>query len=150
MTDSVDLATERAFRLPVPALAVALAALVATGLFSAVNGAAGLPVGGVIASLIDWLPLVDIDSALSARQVMRTRSRCGFAMVGVLVRRACSPMRARPDQTARWSMCLYRSHALMRSPGSLLHRARPKTRWNTKVCRQAPRASKRVKAWRRG
>ena len=68
MTDSVDLATERAFRLPVPALAVALAALVATGLFSAVNGAAGLPVGGVIASLIDWLPLVDIDSALSARQ----------------------------------------------------------------------------------
>ena len=68
MTDGVDLATERAFRLPAAALAAALVALVATGLLSAVNGAAGLPVWGVITALIDWLPLVDIDSALSARQ----------------------------------------------------------------------------------
>ncbi len=66
--DGTDRATERAFRLRVPALVAALAALVAVGLLSATSGAAGLAVLDVLAALADRLPLVDLDSPLSPRQ----------------------------------------------------------------------------------
>lgn len=58
----------RAFRLPRLGLFVAIAAVVSVGLASAITGAARLPIGGVVASLIDQLPLVSVDSSLSAQQ----------------------------------------------------------------------------------
>jgi len=59
--------TGGAYRLSPSAIVIAIAALVLVGLLSATSGAAGLPVAGVLASLFDWLPLVD-DSNLTARQ----------------------------------------------------------------------------------
>lgn len=67
-TDQVDLAAEQAFRLPLRAVFGGLLVLALVGLFSASNGAAGLPVGGVVTSLLDHLPLIGVDSALSERQ----------------------------------------------------------------------------------
>lgn len=64
----LDPAVAAAFRLPRPAVVLAVLALVSVGLVSAASGAAGLPIGGVFASLADRLPLVSVDSSLSARQ----------------------------------------------------------------------------------
>ena len=61
-------ATQRAFRLPPLAAAGTLVALAAVALLSATTGAAGLAFGDVLAALVDRLPLVDVDSSLSARQ----------------------------------------------------------------------------------
>lgn len=66
--DPVELAAARAFSLPVSALCGALAMLGAVGLFSATSGAAGLPIGGVVTTLFDGLPLVRLDSSLSSQQ----------------------------------------------------------------------------------
>lgn len=66
--DGVDLAADRAFRLPIGAVVAGLAILLATALFSATNGAADLPFNGVVTALIDRIPLVDIDSSLTQRQ----------------------------------------------------------------------------------
>ena len=61
-------ATQRAFRLPPLAAVGALVALAAVTLLSATTGAASLAFGDVLAALVDRLPLVDVDSQLSARQ----------------------------------------------------------------------------------
>ena len=50
------------------AVVIGVAVLVSVGLLSAASGAAGLPVGGVFGALFDWLPLVGIESSLSAAQ----------------------------------------------------------------------------------
>lgn len=65
--DENDSLTGGAYRLSPTAVAISLAALAAVGLLSTISGAAGLPVGGVLASLFDWLPMVG-DSSLTARQ----------------------------------------------------------------------------------
>ena len=57
----IDPAVATAFRLPRPAVVLGVLSLVAVGLVSAASGAAGLPIGGVVASLVDRLPLVSID-----------------------------------------------------------------------------------------
>jgi iron complex transport system permease protein len=64
----IDPAVATAFRLPRPAVVLGVLALAAVGLVSAASGAAGLPIGGVFASLLDRLPLVSVDSSLSVRQ----------------------------------------------------------------------------------
>ena len=61
-------ATQRAFRLPPLAAVGALVALAAVTLLSATTGAASLASGDVLAALVDRLPLVNVDSQLSARQ----------------------------------------------------------------------------------
>ena len=61
-------AADRAFRLPRAAAVGALVALAAVALLSATTGAAGLAFGDVFAALVDRLPLVEWDSALSERQ----------------------------------------------------------------------------------
>ncbi len=62
------LLTGGAFRLsPIP-VALAVGTLIAVGLLSATSGAAGLPVAGVFSSLLDHIPLVDLDSSLTVRQ----------------------------------------------------------------------------------
>ena len=62
------LLTGGAFRLsPIP-VALAVGTLIAVGLLSATSGAAGLPVAGVLSSLLDHIPLVDLDSSLTVRQ----------------------------------------------------------------------------------
>jgi len=66
--DDAELAAEHAYRLPAIAVIGALVVLGATALLSATNGAAELPVGGVINTLIDRIPLIDIDSSLTVRQ----------------------------------------------------------------------------------
>ena len=54
------LLTGGAFRLsPIP-VALAVGTLIAVGLLSATSGAAGLPVAGVLSSLLDHIPLVDL------------------------------------------------------------------------------------------
>lgn len=58
----------RAFRFPPAAAAGGAVVLLAVALFSATTGAAGLPVGGVVTALVDRLPLVEVESSLSARQ----------------------------------------------------------------------------------
>ena len=66
--ERTDPATRHAFRLPPLAAAGALVALAAVALLSATTGAAPLAFGDVLASLVDRLPLVDVDSSLSSRQ----------------------------------------------------------------------------------
>ncbi len=66
--DPVQRAAARAFSLSGSALAGALVMLVAVGLFSATTGAAGLPIGGVVTTLLDALPLLRLDSALTTQQ----------------------------------------------------------------------------------
>ncbi|MCY4194198.1 MAG: iron ABC transporter permease [bacterium] len=58
----------RAFGMSAGAVVIGVAVLVSVGLLSAASGAAGLPVGGVFGALFDWLPLVGIESSLSAAQ----------------------------------------------------------------------------------
>lgn len=67
-TDPVERAAARAFRLSVPAVVGALSMLVVAGLFSATSGAAGLPVEGVVRSLLSRVPLVDLSTTLSTQQ----------------------------------------------------------------------------------
>lgn len=61
-------AAELAYRLSLRALLVVLALLVAAGLVSATQGAAGLPVAGVVSALLDALPGVEVDSGLTTSQ----------------------------------------------------------------------------------
>lgn len=68
IVDEVSRAASRAFHLPVAAVVVGSVVLVAVALFSSVSGAADLPVGGVIASLLDRLPGVAVHSVLTERQ----------------------------------------------------------------------------------
>ena len=66
--DAAHPAVRRAFGTSVTASAIGIAVLVAVGLLSATSGAAGLPVGGVLAALFDWIPLLGMESTLSAAQ----------------------------------------------------------------------------------
>lgn len=61
-------AVQRAYGMSLAAVAAGMASLVAVGLLSATSGAAGLPVGGVLSALFDWLPLIGGESSLSATQ----------------------------------------------------------------------------------
>jgi iron complex transport system permease protein len=61
-------AADRAYRLPVRALLVSLTLLVIAGLVSVTQGAAGLPVSGVVSELLDALPGVEVDSGLTTSQ----------------------------------------------------------------------------------
>lgn len=61
-------AVRGAFGLSVTAAFIGIAVLVAVGLLSATSGAAGLPVGGVFVALFDWIPLLGMESPLSATQ----------------------------------------------------------------------------------
>ncbi|MGK0225544.1 MAG: iron complex transport system permease protein [Thermoproteota archaeon] len=63
-----ELLTGGAYRLSPIAVASAVGVLIAVGLLSATSGAAGLPVTGVLSSLLDLIPLVDLDSSLTVRQ----------------------------------------------------------------------------------
>ncbi|WP_114905551.1 FecCD family ABC transporter permease [Ornithinimicrobium murale] len=65
--DPLERSADRAFRLPVPALLGSLALLLLACLLSATQGAAGLPVGGVIRSLLDAVPLIEVDRTLSSQ-----------------------------------------------------------------------------------
>ena len=62
-----ELLTGGAYRLSPIAVASAVGVLIAVGLLSATSGAAGLPVTGVLSSLLDLIPLVDLDSSLTVR-----------------------------------------------------------------------------------
>ena len=66
--DRTDLLTDGAYRVAPGAVLGAVAVLLAVALLSATSGAAGLPIDGVIASLLDRLPLLDVESSLTARQ----------------------------------------------------------------------------------
>lgn len=63
-----ELLTGGAYRLSPIAVASAVGILIAVGVLSATSGAAGLPVTGVLSSLLDHIPLVDLDSSLTVRQ----------------------------------------------------------------------------------
>lgn len=66
--DALEESAERAFRLPLPALFGALALVVAAVLVSVTQGAAGLPVEGVLRSLAGALPGVWPEQTLTAQQ----------------------------------------------------------------------------------
>ncbi len=66
--DALDDAAGRAFGLSASASLGAVAMLMAVGLFSATTGAAGLPIGGVVTTLLDAVPLVRVDSSLTTAQ----------------------------------------------------------------------------------
>lgn len=66
--DALDAAAERAFRLPVGAILGACALLLLAGLLSVSQGAAGLPVEGVVRSLVDRLPGILVEQTLTAQQ----------------------------------------------------------------------------------
>jgi iron complex transport system permease protein len=68
VADAALVATQRAFRLPPIALLVAASVLVLSVLVSITNGAAGLPVGGIITALADRIPLLGVESTLTDRQ----------------------------------------------------------------------------------
>ncbi len=62
-------AASSAFRLPTGVSVACALVLVAVAAFSSISGAADLPIGGVLTSLIDRLPLIGVDSSLSDRQL---------------------------------------------------------------------------------
>ena len=64
----LEAVAERAYRFPPAAILAGLGVLVTVAVFSAVTGAADLPVGGVMASVVDRLPGVSVDSTLTERQ----------------------------------------------------------------------------------
>lgn len=81
-----DRATQRAFRLPVLGLIGVVGAVVAAALLSATQGAAGLPVGGVLTTLLDALPGIDLDPSLDTRQqAILTQIRLPRLVLGLLV-----------------------------------------------------------------
>ena len=85
-TEGAERAAERAFRLPPVAAAGAVLVLAVVALVSATQGAAGLGFADVLAALADRLPLVDLDSPLSARQEgILFRIRLPRLVLGMLV-----------------------------------------------------------------
>lgn len=67
-SDTAPPAVRRAFGLSLTATLIGLVSLVVVGLLSAISGAAGLPVKGVLGALFDWIPLLNVESTLSANQ----------------------------------------------------------------------------------
>ena len=66
--DDLEGIVRRAFRVPVVALVGALALLLLALVVGTTQGAAGIPVGGVVRELLGSLPLVTTDSGLSSSQ----------------------------------------------------------------------------------
>lgn len=66
--DPLDQAAGRAFRLPLPAVLGALAVLLLVALASVSQGAAGLPLEGVVRSFAGAVPGVDVAQTLTAQQ----------------------------------------------------------------------------------
>lgn len=66
--DALEESVSRAFRLPVAALLGCLALLLLALLASASQGAAGLPVEGVVRSLVGAVPGLDVEQTLTAQQ----------------------------------------------------------------------------------
>lgn len=84
--DALDAAAERAFRLPVAALLGLLALLVLAVLASIGQGAAGLPVEGVVRSLVGALPGVSLEQTLtSQQQAVLWQIRLPRTVLGALV-----------------------------------------------------------------
>ncbi|ANS79539.1 transport system permease protein [Serinicoccus hydrothermalis] len=67
-TDALDEVADRAFRLSVPALVGCSALLLLAILASVTQGAAGLPVEGVLRALVGGLPGVDVAQTLTSTQ----------------------------------------------------------------------------------
>lgn len=85
-TDNLERAAARAFRLSYGGLALAVVALVGVLLLSMTTGAAGLPLGGVVRTLLDQLPGVNLESNLStAQQAVLTQIRLPRSVLGALV-----------------------------------------------------------------
>jgi iron complex transport system permease protein len=61
-------AIAKAFTVPPVSIIAVVAAVVAVSVLSATTGAAGLPIGGILRSLVDALPLIEVGSTLSERQ----------------------------------------------------------------------------------
>ncbi|MEM7342529.1 MAG: iron ABC transporter permease [Actinomycetota bacterium] len=61
-------AIDRAYRLPVPGLVMGVLVLAGVSIISAITGAASLPAAGVIASMVDLVPGVSVESSLTERQ----------------------------------------------------------------------------------
>jgi iron complex transport system permease protein len=84
--DALDAAARRAFRLPLAGLLGALALLVLAMVVSVTQGAAGLPVDGVLRSLVDRLPFVSVDSGLGdAQEAVLWSIRLPRTVLGMLV-----------------------------------------------------------------
>lgn len=66
--DALDEAAERAFRLSLPTLLGAVVLLVLALLISATQGAAGLPIGGVVRALLGAVPGVTLEQTLTVQQ----------------------------------------------------------------------------------
>ncbi|MDO5740301.1 MAG: iron ABC transporter permease [Ornithinimicrobium sp.] len=66
--DALDASAQRAFRLPLAALLGGMALLVLAGLISVTQGAAGLPLEGVVRALVDKLPGISLDQTLTGTQ----------------------------------------------------------------------------------
>ncbi len=81
-----DRASERAFRLPLLGLVGVIAAVIVAALISATQGAAGLPVGGVLTTLLDAVPGINLEPGLDARQqAILTQIRLPRLVLGLLV-----------------------------------------------------------------
>ena len=61
-------AVRQAFGMSATASVLGVVVLVAVGLLSAISGAAGLPVRGVVTALFEWVPLLGVESSLSDYQ----------------------------------------------------------------------------------
>lgn len=66
--DGAGPAVERAFTAPPLSVVAIVAILMGVSILSTTTGAAGLPVWGVVQTLVDRLPLIDVGSALTERQ----------------------------------------------------------------------------------
>ncbi len=84
--DGTDAALARAYRTPPVAVALGVFALVVVGLISVTTGAAGLPADGVLAALVDRLPLVSVETSLSStQQAILFQIRLPRMVLGMLV-----------------------------------------------------------------
>lgn len=84
--DALEGAVAGSFRLPVSALVVSVLLVLVALLASAVQGAAGLPVSGVLRSLLDHVPGVPVTSTLSqVEEAVLWQIRLPRAVLGALV-----------------------------------------------------------------
>ena len=85
-SDAAHPAVRQAFGMSATASVLGVVVLVAVGLLSAISGAAGLPVRGVVTALLDWIPLLGVESSLSDYQEnILFEIRLPRAVLGMLV-----------------------------------------------------------------
>jgi iron complex transport system permease protein len=85
-TAGLERSADRAFRLPVVSGVVGVALLVAAVLASVTQGAAGIPVAGVLRAFADALPLVELESGLiSSEEAVLWSIRLPRTALGALV-----------------------------------------------------------------